>query len=406
MQRFGIMAFMAVTVFTLSISAPLFGASDHIKPYGNLYVFFGYAQTNTYDSGENEETDRDAIYSINEDSNLGFNFSYEKYKGVFELGISDYDDDRKVKVRKVYGIYNSQIGKLMIGQAYNPYVKYSHEAANYYRSKGFGALYEDPTTQLKLSSSYGVYIDIIKPYVGSRKLYREQEVDSPGAAAGSTNPEYMLVEVEREITTQLSLDNIESMIPKIVLGYEHDGKMVKANAGVACNAYKINKSGDIKFNKNWIISYLVYLNSSLRFGNLFMNLSGGYAINPANFGIAVQSSGNLTYHGGAAASIFNIATGEYEIKDTWNIQAYMEFGYDISSSINLILGGGYSVVDYPVEHTEQDKAYEIYINSKINIGRLIALTPSISYYDFLKDRDEKKEGSEFYGGVLATVSFY
>ncbi len=392
------------------IAIPANAQESGIKPYGNLYVFFGYVQAKTYDEGQKSTVDRDTIYKIDDDSNLGFNFSYQKYNGVFELGISDYEDDRDVKIRKAYGTYSFGPTQLTIGQNWNPYVKWSHEAANYYRSEKFGALFEEPTTQLMITgdiiSSIKAYFDIIKPYVPADKFYTEQQVDNPTAASDASNTEYKIIEVEREITTRLPLDNIQSMVPKMAIGCIFKSNDIKAELGAAANAYRIQKTDDVKFNKDWILSYLFYLNSELRYSSFSLNLNAGFAVNPANFGIAVQSAGNSSYHGGAAAAVYNIATAEYEIKDTWNLQGYLEFGYDITNSIIIHVGGGYSVVDYPMENTEQDMGWEAYLNVKFNIGGLIALTPALSYRDYMKDLDEKDEGNDFYGGVLATVSFY
>ena len=416
MKRLIFIAFTFIFICTLFIFQSAIYAEEgdrgnNIRPYGNLYVFFGYINSETYLLGLVKETDKDTLYNINDNSNIGFNFSYKRYKGVFELGISDYEGERKVKIRKAYGIYNFGFGTLTIGQAWNPYVKWSHESANYYRSEAFGALYEDPTTQLKITSNFGLpyidmYFDVIKPYVPSNKLYINQSVDNPEASTDASNTEYMILEVERELTTRQPLDNIQSMIPKLAVGCEYKNKLIKATLGAAYNAYKIERTSAVVFNKEWIVSYLFYLNSALNYKKYSMNLNAGYAVNPANFGIAVMSAGNTTYNGGASASLYNIATGKYEIKDTWNLQGYIEFGYQITNSIIIHLGYGYSLVDYPIVNTKEDEAAEYYLNAKFNLGGLIALTPAFSYHDYKKDMDGKKEGKDYTLGVLATISFY
>ena len=399
------MVIMSTIILVTSAMRAEAEVTDHIKPYGNLYMFYGYLESKTYDAAEVVDTDNDTIYKINNHSNLGFNFQYNKYRGVFELGIDDYENDREVKIRKAYGVYKLDFGELMIGQGWNPYVKWSHEAANYSRSEGFGALYEDPSNQIKFTTNFGAYIDIIRPNVATEKYYTEQEVDNPDLSDPS-NTEFILVEIEREITTRQPLDNIKSMIPKIAIGYDYKTKNFNVGLGAAGNAYYIDKTENVEFNKNWIISYLFYFNSYLELDNFIMNLSGGYAINPANFGISVMTNGNTTYSPGASAAVYNIATGNYEIKDTWNVQGYLELGYKIKGNILLHLGYGFSVVDYPIEGTKKDYAMEYYLNAKFNLGGLIALTPAVSVREYLKDMDGKKEGRDIYAGVLATVSFY
>jgi hypothetical protein len=377
---------------------------NSIKPYGNLYVFFGYNESLRYTSGEEKEKDRDTYYTINDNSNLGFNFTYSRYKGVFELGVSDMENDWDVKLRKAYGIFNFGFGELMIGQSWTPYTRWSHESGNYYRSEGFGALYDNLATQAKITMKFGLYLDIIKPYVATVTYYDNVDVDNP--TSDPAFDEYNLVKVEREITTKQPLENIQSLFPKVALGYEYKSGRFEVGAGLAGNIYKIKETDDVEFNKKWIVSYMAYLYAGIGSGDFGLNISAGYAVNPTNFGLSVQSAGNSSYSGGAAASLWNIATGKYEIKDTWNVQSYAELEWAFSRSSVAHLGYGFSMVDYPMQGTDRDFAMEYYLNVKFNLANLIAVTPSVSYHDFMKDMDGKKEGYDIYAGILSTVSFY
>ncbi|MBN2041772.1 MAG: hypothetical protein JW864_17180 [Spirochaetes bacterium] len=388
------------SITTISSAA----VTDHISPYGNLYLFFGGYHGESYTDGEEKITDTDLVYRINNSSNLGFNFEYEKYKGVFELGIDDIENDREVVVRKAFGEYKLSSGmKLMIGQNWTPYVRFSNEAADYYRSKGFGSIYEETNIQIELSA-YNFYISIMKPYVAVHDYYVEEAVSNPASTSGVQ--EYAMKKTQVEQTTGLSLDNIKSVIPKVAVGYELQTNRFRLNGGLAGNMYLIEDTDTVQFNKKYIYSYLVYLNSNVNIGDFIIGISSGFIVNPANFGVYAQSEGNSTYAGGAAVAIENIATGKFEIKDTWNFQGYLEIGYQVTPKVLLHTGFGYSIVEYPTDGTEQDKAFEAYLNCKFNIGGLIALTPSFSYRDFQKDMDGKYEGKEIYGGILATVSYY
>ncbi len=378
--------------------------TDHIKPYGNLYMFFGSHYATTYTEGQTKETDHDLVYRINEHSNLGFNFNYAKYKGVFELGIEDIENDRDVKVRKAYGEYNLGWGKLMIGQDWSPYASFSHEMADYYRSKGFGSLYEDPNLQIKLTYLW-FYISIMKPYVPVSTFYTDQPINHP-TMEGTSIEEYEILTGDREVTSGLPLDNIDSYVPKCALGFELTHDIFRVNAGGAVNVYAIEDTDAVRFNKKWIYSYLGYINADVKKWDFILGFSFGYLVNPANFGIFVQSVGSSTYVGGAATAIENIATGKFEIKDTRNIQFYIELGYQISDKLLAYAGYGYSLMDYPIPGSERDRAMEYYINCKFNIAGLIALTPSFSLRDYMKDMARNKEGKEMYTGILATVSYY
>ena len=378
---------------------------DHVKPYGNLYFFFGGLYSRTYDEGQKKLDDQDLLYRVNNNSNLGFAFNYSKYNGVFELGIDDIDNNREVKIRKAYGEYKLSFGEFMIGQTWSPYVSMSNESADYYRSKGFGAMYEDPTLQMKFSVS-GFYIDIMKPYVPKLEMTSEQSVNLP--MSGGT-VEYQSVKVQRDVTTGQPIDYIKSFLPKTAVGYKYasDDEKFSVAGGLAGNAYYLNDTeNDVKFNKKWIYSYLAYLNSYVNFGRLSFRYSGGFIVNPANYGIMVQSKGNDMYYAGAAMAIADPATGKYAIKDTWNTQDYIEVEYDLSATMVLNAGYGFSVVKYPAVNTKYDFAMEYYANLKINLGGLIALTPSFSFRDYMKDMFGKKEGADIYAGILATVSYY
>ncbi len=404
-QKFFFISLVILMAVIPSLRKAEAGPMDHIRPYGNLYLFLGGNYDETYDSGGSKSIDADVIYRIKDDSNLGFNFDYKKYKGVFELGIDDIENDREVKIRKAFGEYKLSFGKLLIGQTWSPYVKWSHESADYFRSEGFGAMYEDPTLQIKLTFS-GFYIDIMKPNVAKRTYTFEQTVNNPTSGSGSTT-EFELVNVDRDVTTGQSLSNIKSYIPKFAAGYEYKSKYIDLGVGGAGNVYYLSGSeSGVEFNKNWIYSYLAYVNVEAKLRKMTLAMSGGFLVNPANYGVTTQSNGNSTYYGGAAVSIENIATGKFEIKDTWNVQSYVEFGYAITPSIVMHAGYGFSVVRYPNEGSKYDFAMEYYANCKISIGGLIALTPSFSLRDYMKDMDGQKEGMDIQGGILATVSYY
>ncbi len=397
---------LSVITFGLQIAGSAADkAADHVKPYGNLYFFFGGLYSTNYDSGEKVTRDEDLLYRVNNNSNLGFSFNYSRYNGVFELGIDDIDNDREVKIRKAYGEYKLDFMDFMIGQTWSPYVLMSNEAADYYRSKGFGAMYEDPTLQMKFKMS-GFYLDIMKPFVPKREMVYEEIINLPVSGAVD---EYQVEEVQRDVTTGQPLDYVKSFLPKTAIGFEYvsGNESLRVTGGLAGNAYYISDTeNDVKFNKKWIYSYLAYLNTYAASGRLSVRFSGGFIVNPANYGITVQSKGNDMYYGGAAMAIADPATGKYAIKDTWSTQDYIEVEYAIDADTVVNAGYGFSLVKYPAVNTKKDFAMEYYANVKINLGGLIALTPAFSYRDYMKDMFGKKEGHDIYGGVLATVSYY
>jgi hypothetical protein len=388
----------APALFAQSTSA----APSGVKPYGNLYLFMGYSSEKTYDSGQNSQTSKDTIYHVIDDSNIGFSFQYAQYSGVFELGLNDSNDTNKVRVLKAYGDYHSDYGDLMVGQAYNPYVRWSNESANLARSKNFGALYDEPAAQLMFKAKFGAYLDIIQPYVPTETYYSEQA----RSVSGTATDEYTQIKVSREVTTKLERSNISALLPRLAAGYNFSSTMVDFGLGCAMNMYKIESTEGEKFNKSWIKSYIAYSNLQLKYNGFSLLLNGGASVNPANMGISVQSAGSSLYTPGAACAVDNIATGKKEIKDTWNVQAFAELGWEFRSGVNVYAGYGFSAVDYPIENTKRDYAMEYYANIKFNVGGLITLTPSFAYRDNKKDMSGNKEGSETIFGMLATVSFY
>jgi len=376
--------------------------SNYIKPYGNLYMFLGYKRSATYDAADNEHADNDLVYNINDNSNLGMRFEYEKYSGVFELGFSDFKDGRIVKIRKAYGVYTFDYGKLMIGQDWNPYVQWSHDFADYSRSKGLGALSEEPCIQFKYTI-FGFYIDLIRPNIASDQFTFLDDKTDP---AIDLQARYELRNKDYEATTGLPLDQIQAFIPKIAIGYQYEHEIASIGVGVAGNFYYVDNKSSRKYNKDWIISYLVYLNTEVRFWIMELHLNAGFSVNPANFGIDVETTGNDAYPAGAALAIHNVATGKYEIKDTWNTQGYFEMGFKAHKMVSIYLGYGICATDYPVPGAKLDLAMEYYFNVKINIAGLIALTPSFCMRDYMEDFSGDKEGYDITAGILGTVSFY
>jgi hypothetical protein len=387
---------------TTSVFAQDSAPATGVKPYGNLYLFMGYGQTETYDAADQKVTSRETMYNVLNDSNIGFSFTYSQYSGIFELGLNGQDSERKVSVLKAYGTYKTGAGEFMAGQAYNPYVRWSHEEANLSRSKNFGALFSEPEAQLMLKSPFGLYVDIIKPYVPTTTYYKNNDSTLTTSGEG----EYTVENIDREITTGLSRSNIDALFPKVAVGFDIATQIVDFGVGCAGNFYRIKNTDGIKFNTEWVKSFVAYTSLNVKYSDFRFLLNGGAAINPANLGISVASAGSATYHPGAACAIENIATGKYEIKDTWNAQAFAEIGWFVSKTIEFNIGAGGSVVDYPVANTDRDFAYECYANINFVMGGFITVAPSVSYRDYMKDMKGVKEGKELIAGLLTTVSFY
>jgi len=390
------------TVFVISALATGIAEArtrNNVRPYGNLFMFLGYRDRITFDAADEMSHDSDMIYKINENSNFGMNFLYRNYTGTFEFGIEDTDENRRVKIRQAYGTAKLKKGKLTVGQAWNPYVKWSHEYANYFRSDGFGALNDGPSNQIKYSYK-GFYIDIMKPYIPIRTYIDDIPAANPDAS-DPTNDEYIIDYIDRESTTKQKLEDVDSIIPKVAIGYDHNGKTFDWSIGIAGNAYQVKND-----NYDEIIdSYLGYIQFEKKWKRVIMDFSGAFLINPTNYGISVQGEDMGDYTAGAACAVLNIATGRYEVKDTWSTQGYLEFAF-LFKKITMFLGGGFSLIDYGIPNTDQDMAWEAYINFKIPVGNLVALSPSASYRDYMKDMGGNKEGSEILAGILCMVSFY
>lgn len=396
----------------LTLSLVAAGASAaNVQPYGDLYLFLGGNYARTYTAGQSEVDDFDLEYAINRHSNLGFSFRWDQYGGVFELGMHDIgNNQRGIWLRKAYGEYETflfgddDVIALLIGQNWSPFVNFSHEMANYARSEGFGAVYQDPTIQLKLSY-LGAHIAILKPFVPVHRYAREQQVVTP-TSRGAPIQEVELVGVDREITTGLPLDKVRSYVPAVAVGYSHEAKTWNVNVGGAFNTYAIEDTDQVQFTKKWIYAYLVYANSNVRLGDFTLGVSAAFIVNPANFGIFTESTGNVTYAAGAASALENIETGKFAIKDTWNVQGYLEVGYHIADDSVIHAGYGYSNVTYPNPGTEADLAMQGYLNWTVKLGQYVALIPSFAYRELMDDMAGNAEGRNFYAGILANVSFH
>ncbi len=379
-----------------------------IKPYGNFYFFLGYQQNNEYDAAGTSSADKDLLYSLSRYSNAGFRFMTRDFRGEFELGFGNEGDDWKFAIRKAYGIYKMDFMEIMVGQSWTPYTRWSKETANFYRSDGFGALNDGPNIQLKFLFDFGLYIDIINPHVSSAT---HTFFDDMTDLEIVNEEKYYLRDEGFESTTKLPLDSIESYVPKFLVGYNFiysSGRdmRIDINAGVATNFYKIgNNDSTHVFNKKWIGSYLAYLNTHFFFSGFILNINGGYAINPTNFGLSVQGNDNGEYIAGSALSVLNIATGLYEIKDTQNVQAFVELGYRINKTVSLFAGYGFSILIYGVPNSENDLAMEYYASADITYRGVITVSPTLTYRDFMKNMKGTKEGSEICAGLLAAISF-
>lgn len=372
--------------------------------YGNVYAFMGYRIAQIPQLNGTDLTQTEMLYSINNFSNLGVRFKYKQYDGLFELNFGDFGDDKYVLLRKAYGNYKFDYGVIKIGQDWQPYTNWSHNYANNNQSSKFGALASEPAIQAQYSFQ-GFYLTVLRPYIGTKSYTNLVDVGNLNQDGGSIT-EYKTDKIELELTTKQDKSKINSLIPKVAAGYDFASRGYSAGIGGAYNIIKFSADIRDQYDRSVLDSYLVYLRGGIQLMPFFVKAHVGYSVNPANIGVEVVGKEFNNYTPGAAIGLFNIKTGKIELKDTQHLQGYLEFGYQYYKDWVLFVGGGYSGLRYAIPGAKDDHAYQVYVNSKIKLRNLMAIAPSVSYVDFLKDTSGNAEGTEVTFGILVTISFY
>jgi hypothetical protein len=247
----------------------------------------------------------------------------------------------------------------------------------------------------------GLYVDVMQPRVGGSVA---------GVPNNTTNVTSAAALAQFQQTGNLyptaAYTNYDTIMPKLVAGYE--GKLDKwaYGGGAAFNTYKVSRHAAATapgVDKN-ISSYLLYFHGKVDLApvELAYNVFGGQNVGD------LMSSGASSYVTGGGTTAAAASTGAYyDVYHNVNANTYGgwgQIGYTANDKLKLYVGASY-VVDKNDKAKSDDERLCTFINAQYQVSKYFRVVPEIDYIDDMKNTLGQKEPKIFAAGVKWEMSF-
>ena len=404
---------IAVSLLALTLAVFLaVPAMAEFEPYAEVKLITGWSdiQGNDAEPGKSlggteypytQRDDEDLAWDLCNFSVFGAKFKTGDLGGHVEFevfGSNDRDHhDNVVEIALMYGTWDFAGGTLKVGQDYAPYTFKSAQIApnslghafsgfglgareidGQNRFIGYGCLWDWYEPQIELKLDNGFYVALIQPEVMDEEDMADIiNLGAPGAVDAAT------------------LD-VDTDIPKIVVGYEFKTEGLMLNPGFA---YHICEYTD-KAN-DWdadVDSYLLYLNTKVDVGPATLQGSFHYGENLGNFGLENRE-----------AFAYAMAETDGDIEDAVSYGGYIQVAFPVDP-VTITLGYGYtrSETDSNAIETEYggdtDEQQSYFVQAKIPIAETFFIVPELSYFDMM-DIGDYDEPEAWFAGIMWQMDF-
>lgn len=393
---------LLVALLVLGLASPAMAATWHF--YGSVRQYIGYTHvSNDYNAGllsvpTSQMENTIAPYTDNNGNSKGDGglwtaqsegqarvgaqvVASDYLTGVYEVGF----DPGNFKTRLLYGTWNFGPGKLTVGQDYTPATFLGYSSMIGDTGAGGDAImlvtaipYISRQPQIKLSFK-GFQLALIQHNMSVNTW------DSAFLGAYSVNADFYL--------------------PRIEASYQFNSPMVSLKPILGIQTYKVHQNalGTAAPGDQTVTSWLAGLGVRLRFGAAYVNLSGGYSVNPLEYGLLcgplqlVTQSANLNAAGN-------------DVEDADMIQSQIAAGFRFNPKAKVEAGVGYMHGKGKPGGVEvKQTAYVYYLNAIFGLAPGVSVTPEIGYIDNGKLKTagaaDVSEGNATYGVVKFQIDF-
>ncbi|HKK01696.1 MAG TPA: hypothetical protein VJ955_05970 [Desulfuromonadales bacterium] len=348
--------------------------------FDTFYTGTKAATGTTYADGKDTHNTWDWGQAVN--SRLGAKFANGALSGQVELGTEGANNGNTVYTRLMYGVYKFDGGNLLVGQTYTPYTFFSEQVVDGDNGFiGYGALYDSRQPMVKVTLDNGLYLALISPKDGAIVTGTSTTTVTVGTDANG-NP------VTNDVTSDVT-GSTKTFLPKIALGYDGAFGNVKAGGGVAYNGFT-EKDAATGFSKT-ISSYIAYLHGAIDLNPITLTATAHYGQNLGNFGISGRESSVAIYENGT-------------LKDSHSYGGFFQVGYKVSETVKANAGIGY-VHDDNDTYVKADQAMSYFVNAPIQIVKGFHVVPEFTYYDYMKNINDVKQGNKWEVGAKWQIDF-
>ncbi|MCD6330127.1 MAG: hypothetical protein J7M10_07260 [Candidatus Cloacimonetes bacterium] len=322
--------------------------------YGSARLGFWYDYTdknwNNYNSGVNE-SNLALNYAMQTNSRFGAKIAMNGISGRIELAITP----SKVGLRLLYGKITKGDKSIIIGQDYSAFKPYGDQ------------VYGDDLNFI----NYGLFYDGRQPMV--KLTYKNRFCAM------------FIVPKQVDVT---ALGGLQSMLPKINLGYEYSGNKFYFATSAGVNVNKYNKNFNTDGLDDMLLSYAVTLTGKYDLGMLNILAQYSYGVNVGNYGICTITPSSVVY---------NSTDKTFENTKTFSGLLVLK--------CKLFTAGASYIETCNSLWSDKDTAMSAFIQKKVNICKNVFLVPEVGMIDNMKDMTGSQEGKKIYGGMKIQADF-
>jgi len=343
MKKLFVCALAVAMVF--AFTAPTMAADWNF--YGNVQFQTFSKDVDTRVAGS--QSDTDTVWNMEAISRFGgkatagdisANVEFKAYGHDFSETAPGNASNDEVKLRHLYGEWNFGAGKLLIGQTW-PIVMslISGQQADSVGMNGYGALFHDRTTQIRLTFG-GLKIGLLTPNTQN---------------------------------TALAGGDIDVTLPRIELGYRFATDMFWVEPFLGYQTFDVQYSAASTSTTD-VTSVIYGVKGKVNFGPAFVGITFAAGTNPGDYELY-----------GASASIINGGSAFLEgteMKDVDYMEYMLNVGFKFSDMISAEAGYGRQTTEATVMGTGkvEDPRLSYYINVPITLAPGVMLIPEYSMF--------------------------
>jgi hypothetical protein len=367
--------------------------------YGTVRVGTFWNQNTYYSSAAGathgaKRSDSDFSLDLLGDSLVGVRAKEGDFSAVAEMGAYNPKAYSKgPEVRLLFGEWDFGQGKIRVGKAPSPYV---YRTQMVWDSDGgmnaYGSLWDGRYAQIKLTLNNGFYFTLMQPRVGASGNNTGNVTSSDATAAYSQTGNYY---------PSAGYTNYNSVMPKIVTGYE--GKLAKwtYGGGVSYNLYNVETYATAtgKAVKTDIHSYLVFFHGKVDLApvevsyNIFTGRNTGDLMSSANTAYVATPSSTST--GGYYDSSRGV--------DAYTYGGWGQVGYTVTPKLKIYAGASYVADDNRLTHA--DERFAAFVNAQYQVSKNFKIVPEIGYLNDMYNTSGNKEPRTLEAGAKWEMSF-
>ncbi|QEM69774.1 hypothetical protein FO488_17495 [Geobacter sp. FeAm09] len=342
-------------------------------------------------------SDSDFSLDLMGDSLVGVRVKEGDFSAVAEMGaFNPKAASSGPEVRLLFGEWDFGKGKIRVGKAPSPYV---YRTQMTWDSDGgmnaYGSLWDGRYAQIKLTMNNGFYFTLMQPRAGAGSVYT-----SNAAGAGSSLAAFS----ETANTYATTYTNYNTIMPKIVTGYEGKLSNWTYGGGVSYNLYNLERvtAANATPIKTDIHSYLVFFHGKVDVApvefsyNLFTGRNLGDLMSSAASAYVATSA---TFSTTGTASYYDVTNDA----NAYTYGGWGQIGYTVNPKLKIYAGASYVADDNRKTHA--DERFAAFVNAHYQVSKNFKIVPEIGYMNDMTNTLGNKEPRTLEAGAKWEMSF-